>query len=121
MSWGGSYKMENFKFTLNQKIAIGILCSLEVYTEPKYVAWANGWLEGKDRTKKSAADAYADADAAYATYAAYAAAADAAAAAAAADAYAAADAADALKRSIKVKFSINLFAIIEKVMSMGNL
>ena len=116
--------MKNFKFTLNQKIAIGILCSLEVYTEPKYVAWANGWLEGKDRTKKSAADAYADADAAYAAYAAYAAAADAAAAAAAyaaADAAAAAYAADALKRSIKVKFSINLFTIIEKVMNMENL
>jgi len=65
-----------------QKIAFGILCTLEVYTEPDFIIWANNWLDGIDRSVESAsyvsyvsyavkADyAYAAAYAAYATYAA---------------------------------------------------
>jgi hypothetical protein len=91
------------KITLNQKIAFGILCSLEVYKEPTYVLWANNWLKGVNRTDLAAAAgaAYAAAraaDLAAAAGAAYAAAraADLAAAARAADlAAAAADAARA--------------------------
>ena len=67
------------EITLNQKIAFGILCSLQVYKEKSFVSWAKNWLSGTNRdTAAYAADAYA-ADA----YAAYAA--DAAAAAAAID------------------------------------
>ena len=81
------------EITTIQRVAFGILCSLEVYHEEKYVKWANDWLSGKDRsyTAAYARAAYAAADAAYAraAYAAYAAA-DARAAYAA---YAAADAA----------------------------
>ena len=81
---GGCTKMTLVKelelpqFTLNQKIAFGILCSLEVYKEKSFVLWANNWLNDINRTD---AAAYAAANAAYA-------AADAAA-------YAAAHAADA--------------------------
>jgi hypothetical protein len=59
-----------------QKVAFGILCALEVYSEPGYVAWARGWLDGSDRSY-AAADAYAAAadDVRGAAYAAYAAAA----------------------------------------------
>lgn len=58
---------------LLQKVAFGILSSLEVYFEEKYVAWAMDWLSGKDRTARSAATgaAYATRSAAYgAAYAA---------------------------------------------------
>jgi hypothetical protein len=82
------------KITLNQKIAFGILCSLEIYKKSKYVKWANNWLSGVDRTAYAAGAAYAAATYAAAAYAARAAAdADAAAYAAARAAYAAARAA----------------------------
>jgi len=104
---GGCTKMTLVKeielpeITLNQKIAFGILCSLEVYKEPSYVKWANNWLSGVDRTAYTARAAYAAAvyaayaAAVYAAYAVYAAAAYAdarAAYAAYAAAYADADA-----------------------------
>jgi hypothetical protein len=84
--------------TLEQKVKIAIYCSLKVYKEPMYVAWAKNWLNGKDRSCK--ATAVVAAAAAYAAVAAAADAADHAAAAvaaadAAADAAAAAYAADA--------------------------
>ena len=88
--------------TITQRIAFGILCALQVYTEPGFCLWAKAWLLGKNRGWKAASDAayaayaadaaaYAAATAAYAADAAYAAvyAADAAAYAAAAAAYAA--------------------------------
>ena len=101
--------------TLNQKIAFGIFCSLEVYSAKEYLTWANNWLSGVDRTKKSAYDAYDAANAAYA-YAAYAYAyayyADNAANAADAAAYAAA------KRKGS---TIDFISIIEKVKSLEGL
>ena len=49
--------------SLEQRIKIAIHCSLKVYKEPKYIAWAKNWLNGKDRDIASAA---ASASAAYA-------------------------------------------------------
>lgn len=43
------------KVTVNQRVAFGILCSLCVYNNKKYVRWASAWLNGIDRTAKSAA------------------------------------------------------------------
>jgi|GEM_PF-1370977 len=40
--------------TAEQTVRFGILCALEVYGEKKYVAWAENWLSGKDRTSGSA-------------------------------------------------------------------
>ena len=118
--------------TLNQKIAFGIKCALSVCSNPKFVLWANNWLTGIDRTRKSAAAytaaAIADADDAIAadadtaTYAAYTAAYAAAAAAAAytanaAAAYAAAYAAAAAYKAAKLIFK----SIIQEVLLMENL
>ena len=72
---GGCTKMTLIKeltlpvITLTQKVAFGILCSLMVYKNKKYVTWANNWLLKKDRTYSTAAAAYAAADitVAYAT------------------------------------------------------
>lgn len=36
--------------TAEQRVEIAIQCALKVYTEPGFVAWAEGWLSGKDRT-----------------------------------------------------------------------
>ena len=78
--------------TSKQRIEIGIRCAMIVYKEQHWSLWAQKWLSDEDRTKKSAAAAYAAAnDAAY-TDAVHAADADAADAAYAA-AYAAAHAA----------------------------
>jgi len=57
-----------------QKVAFGILCALAAYEDKGFRKWAKNWLNGTDRTAKSAyAAAYAYADAAYAAvYAAYA-------------------------------------------------
>ena len=85
--------------TLNNRIAFGILCAMEVYKDETFQKWAQAWIDGTDRTEESAnaaaanaayATAYA-ADAA--TYAANAAARDAATYAARAAADAAANAA----------------------------
>ncbi len=77
---------------INFKIELAIRMCLKLPNLPgKWIEWANGWLSGKDCSRKAAAAAAA---AAYA-YAAAAAAADAADAAAADAAYAAAAAADA--------------------------
>ena len=43
--------------TLNQKIAFGILCSLEQYKEPTYVRWALNWLNNTDRSESAAESA----------------------------------------------------------------
>jgi len=81
--------------TSEQRIEIGIRCAMIVYKEQHWSLWAQKWLSGEDRTKKSADAAYDTADAAaYAT--ANATAYDAVHAAANATAYAAIDdAADA--------------------------
>ena len=41
-------------YTPNQRIAFGILCAQHVCEYPDWNAWANEWLSGKDRSKKSA-------------------------------------------------------------------
>ena len=43
--------------TLTNRIAFGILCSLEVYKEPAFVTWAENWLNGTDRSEEAAAAA----------------------------------------------------------------
>lgn len=94
------------EITLNQKVAFGILCSLEVYKEPKYVKWANDWLCGIDRTVAAAAAHAAAAYVAAATAhvaAAHAAAAAYAYAAAAAYAYASFNLIKIVKEAIKIK------------------
>lgn len=73
--------------TTSQRVAFGILCTMEVTRNARWREWAERWLSGEDRSRAAsyaAADAADDAAAA-AAYAAYADA-DAAAAAAAADA-----------------------------------
>jgi hypothetical protein len=100
------------EITTEQRVEIAIRCALTVYDDPSFVEWAEKWLSGADRTKKSvdtvecavrAEGAYAAADAAADTYAAaYAdahAACDVAAYAAAYDAYDAAAHAHAAVRA----------------------
>lgn len=43
--------------TLEQRTRFGILCALEVYSEPSFVRWAERYLDGTDRSKDSAAEA----------------------------------------------------------------
>jgi len=40
--------------TTTQKVAFALLCVLDVYSEPSFVAWANDWLTGKDRSADAA-------------------------------------------------------------------
>jgi hypothetical protein len=67
------------ELTTINRVAFAILCALEVYTEPQWRQWGEGWLSGKDRSKKEAAAEAAAAAwaraAAWAAWAAYAAAA----------------------------------------------
>jgi hypothetical protein len=64
------------KVTTIQRIAFSILCAKELCNNSSWNAWADEWLSGKDRSKKSAAAAvdatasYAYSATAYATYAA---------------------------------------------------
>jgi len=86
---GGCTKMRLVKevelpeITIKQRVKFAILCALEVCNNDDFTKWAKNWLSGKNRT---AAAAYAAADATSDAYAAY---------AAAHAAYAAAHAADA--------------------------
>jgi hypothetical protein len=57
--------------TIVQKVRFAILCAKEVCADPKWVAWADRWLSGEDR---SAAAAFAAAAVSAASAAAYAAA-----------------------------------------------
>jgi hypothetical protein len=84
-------ELQFIKPTQEQCVKFGILCALEVCKEASFVKWANGWLDGTDRSIESARAAATAAAAAYAAYAAARAAAW--AAAWAADAAGAADAA----------------------------
>jgi hypothetical protein len=58
------------EININQKIAYGILCAKEIYKDKKFNEWANNWLSGKDRSRKSAIRAARAAAAAYAASAA---------------------------------------------------
>lgn len=109
--------------TDTQRVAFGILCVLEVYHDPEFVKWANGWLDGSDRSA-SAADAvytaavYTAAYAAADADAAVAAAADAAARAAdaAVNAAASAAAADAAAYAAHTA-DLDLVALAERAMT----
>jgi hypothetical protein len=49
--------------TVEQRIRFGILCAKKVCNNPAWLAWADGWLSGKDRSQMTARAAWADADA----------------------------------------------------------
>jgi len=112
------------KITLTQRIEFGIRCALDVYHKQDFMAWADAWLCGKDRSDAAARAAATDAAAraigaaARAAYAAAGAAYAAAGAAyAAADvAYAATDAAFAATRAAsatRAGTTINLIQLAE--------
>ena len=50
-------RMELPTITTEQRVRFALLCALAVYKEPSFVAWANDWLSGKDRTREAAARA----------------------------------------------------------------
>lgn len=107
--------------SLNQIVAFGILCSLETYSEPAYMRWAENWLNGTNRTAEAARAARA-AEAAWAAEAAEAAEAAWAAWAAARAAWAAARAAGAAARAAEAAAraawaaNIDLIALAQKAM-----
>jgi hypothetical protein len=77
--------------SLEQRVRFAILCGKAVCSDPQWLRWADGWLDGRDRTEASAWQAAAwtgavAAAAAWAAGAAWTGAAAAAAAAAAAEA-----------------------------------
>ena len=41
------------RVTLNQRIAFGVICALQVYQEPEFSKWAENWLSGKERDAKT--------------------------------------------------------------------
>lgn len=43
--------------TTEQRVEVAIRCAMEVYKEPGWTTWAEGWLSGRDRTRSAAADA----------------------------------------------------------------
>ena len=62
------------EISTEQRVKFAILCALKVCAGDKFVQWANAWLDGSDRSEKSAARAadYAmpgGADAAYTIFA----------------------------------------------------
>jgi hypothetical protein len=40
--------------TMEQRVRFAILCAKEVCHDPQFVAWADGWLSGGDRSKEAA-------------------------------------------------------------------
>lgn len=51
------------EISITQRVAFAILCAKKVYGNPDFVAWADNWLNGKNRTKETTANAYASATA----------------------------------------------------------
>jgi hypothetical protein len=45
------------KITFDQKVAFGIYCALEVYSDKDFNNWAKKWLSGEDRTRDAAHEA----------------------------------------------------------------
>ena len=43
--------------TTEQKVKFAIYCALEVYRDPIFATWANGWVENKDRSVAAARNA----------------------------------------------------------------
>jgi pyruvate/2-oxoglutarate dehydrogenase complex dihydrolipoamide acyltransferase (E2) component len=105
--------------TTEQRVKFTILCASAVYRDKSFIKWANGWLDGSDRSCGAADKAYwaaaAAARAAAAAAAARAAAAYAAADAAAADA-AVARAARAAYYAAKAGINLDLAAIAKLAM-----
>ena len=50
--------------TTEQSVRFAILCALEVYDNADFIAWANKWLSGEDKTEAAAEAAEAEAGAA---------------------------------------------------------
>ena len=102
------------KVTLEQRILFAIACARQVTTDEKWLAWADKWVSGEDRTRESAEAAWeAEAEAAWeaeaeAAWAAAAASAEAAAWAAAEAAEAAAWAAEEAAEAAAVAACGNL-------------
>lgn len=48
-----------------QTLAFAILCSIEVWKNEEYLLWANNWLNGTDRTKRSAGGCIGSTDTSY--------------------------------------------------------
>src|SRR3990167_5691171 len=48
-------RIELPKVTDGQRVRYAILCAKAVYSDPVWVAWAEGWLSGADRSSDSAA------------------------------------------------------------------
>jgi len=55
---------------LDQRVRFAILCAIRDYSEPRWLAWAEGWLSGADRTAAAAAGAWFAARAAATAWAA---------------------------------------------------
>jgi hypothetical protein len=102
------------KISLTQKIAFGIFCAKEVSKSKEWIAWADKWLSGEDRSYESARKAWQNAADAYAD--AYADAADAHAACAACTAYAA-YAAYAAHAAHAYAAKLHLISLAEKAMT----
>ena len=47
-------KLELIVPTTDQRVTFAIRCALEVFSEPGFVSWAEGWLSGADRSEASA-------------------------------------------------------------------
>ena len=45
------------EITLEQRVRYGILCAKAVYADPAWNRWADGWLDGTDRSAWAAAEA----------------------------------------------------------------
>ena len=115
------------ELSLTQRIAFGILCTLELLSgkDKKFTQWAEKWLSNEDRSIVAATFAYvyaADAAAAGAAYAAATASSASPATSASADAttayaaHAAANAADAAASSDTAKNKIDFQKLAEKVL-----
>jgi hypothetical protein len=99
--------------TIAQRVRFAILASLEVYDRPGYVAWAEGWLSGANRSTDAARAAAADV-----AYIAYAADGHAAFAAYVAEAYAApAYAAEAAAYAAVAKGDIQLLSLARRAVA----
>jgi len=44
--------------TTEQRVKFGILCAKQVYSGPDWLAWADAWLDGSDRSSESAVATY---------------------------------------------------------------
>jgi hypothetical protein len=42
------------EMTTEQRVEIAIRCALAVYSDPEFIAWANKWLSGEDRSREAA-------------------------------------------------------------------